>query len=74
MALLCVSLAEKDWGMGNGGEGGYFVPFVSGLALCCFLACHARQRNRGQQMWLLGGEVVQVILLVFSVMFLHVRV
>lgn len=42
-------------------EGGYYVPFVSGLAMCCFLVCHARPGNRhgGQQMCMLGGQGVQ---------------
>lgn len=56
------------WQRKNGGwameeEGGYYVPFVSGLALCCFLVCHARPGNRrgGQQMCFLGGQGVQGI-------------
>lgn len=54
------------WQRKNGGwameeEGWYYVPFVSGLALCSFLVCHARpgKRHLGQQMCLLGGQGVE---------------
>lgn len=49
--------------MGNEAGGCYYIHFVSGLALCCCLVCHARLWNRCevQQMWLFGGQVLQGI-------------
>lgn len=61
-------------------KGGYYVPFVTGLALCCFLLCHARPGNRcgGQQMCLLGGHVVQGItdscFLVFIFLYMYMQI
>lgn len=69
ISLSVVAVCVVAWQRKNGGwavegeKGGYYVPFVSGLALCCFLVCHARpgKRRGGQQMCLLGRHRVKSI-------------